>query len=494
MLQFSFKQKFLLNVIFIGLAFSFSGCGKGKLESPEATNTIRFQWNAVAPDTMAEIKVLNQFGEAIPGAQILIGSARGNPFQNNFIETDSSGVGKIPQEWTVPAHVTVDAAGYVRQTLLNQKPGNMIIKLGSSYLTQRAVLRGQVTQLPVVNGDKMIDFGLVMPALSRADILNFNLDQVISPYQDILSVANQDARLPSNVSLPTQKENYIFNFKIEKPIYRLMVPTLGPKTYFAATGRFPFKEVVNEIRAGKEFYELLNYFSITGGGLREAQIIAGQTNLDIPGTELQFKASVQVQSANVLADEVLLMLSVSDIGGNLIPTDVKRMQPNQAVTLTSMANKPAYIVSVIKKQAEFKNSSASDRISAALAPYKAGQTQSLLPLVGPPSITGTDAYVITLPPSPSTGGVNPIAVSATISDLFETQDGDSKITQSNHRWEIIGLGWGTRINLPAWPLANVSPKKKVEVNFIGSMTNRAVTLDDSLIEAATHVSHTSIEF
>jgi hypothetical protein len=179
----------------------------------------------------------------------------------------------------------------------------------------------------------------------------------------------------------------------------------------------------------------------------------------------------------------------------LIPTDVKKFAPNQNVTLTSMAGKPAFVVNVIKKQSEFMSrASGADRLSASLTPYKAGEKQTLLPLVANPSIQSAGSFVIQLPPAPTAAGVNGIAVSATISDLYETPNGNTKVVSANHRWEILGLGWGTQIQLPSWPLANMTPTKKVEINFIGSTTGKPVDLDDSIIQAATHVSHSSTEF
>lgn len=487
--------KAIFSLAVLGLTLQLTGCSKDKTETLQTDIVDRIRWTATEPDAASQIKVINQFGEPVVNAQVLIGQAQGAPFKGNFLQTNSAGVVVIPREWNEPAHVTVDAAGYVRQTLLNQKPGNMTLKLNSAYLAQRAELRGQVTNLPVQNGDKLIDFGLVMPALTRADILNFDLDQVISPYTDILTVAGQSAPLPSNVSLPTQKENYIFNLTISKPVYRLMIPTLGPKTFYAARGRFPFKTVVDKLRDGAPFYELLNDFSILGGGLRETQIMGGQTTLDIPGTELEFKSTVQVQSAAAQSDEVLMMLAASDVAGTLIPTDVKKFAPNQNVTLTSMAGKPAFVVNVIKKQSEFMSrASGADRLSASLTPYKAGEKQTLLPLVANPSIQSAGSFVIQLPPAPTAAGVNGIAVSATISDLYETPNGNAKVVSANHRWEVLGLGWGTQIQLPSWPLANMTPTKKVEINFIGSTTEKPVDLDDSIIQAATHVSHSSTEF
>ncbi len=479
----------------VSLILTTTSCSKVQTSIAKSDQFSLALWEKSRTNEASNITVVNQFGEPIQFAKILIGNAAGNPFRGNLLETDKTGSAQAPLDWTAAAHVTVDAEGYVRQTMLNQKPGNITLKMKSIYSAQPVELSGLVTNLPVVNGDKLIDFGLVMPALNRADILNFNLDQVISPYSDVMTVAGQKAELPSNVSLPTQKEIYFVNLTIAKPVYRLFVPSLGPKTFYAARGRFPFKTVIDEIRAGKPFYEVMNYFTLLGGGLRDTTLVAPKTALDIPGTELEFTAKVKTQTAETQPDEILMMLAASEVAGTLIPTDVKKSASNQALTMTSMANKPAYIVSVIKKQSEVASQAAAgDRLSASLMPYTEGEKQKLLPLVANPTIENSAYYTIHLPTAPTTNGINPIAVSACISDLVETIDGTTHIITANHRWDIIGLGWSSDIVLPEWPLAPTSNKKRVEINFIGSTQNQPVNLDDSIIDAATHVSHSSSDF
>lgn len=491
-----FLKLFAMTALFMS-SFFLTSCNQDKKETPKTNEIVRFLWSPQAQES-AQIKVINQFGEPIAQAQILIGSAQGNPFRGNFIQTDKFGFAQIPKEWTTTEHVTVDAVGYIRLTLLNQKPGDMTLKMSTAYLAQRAEVRGEVTQLPVVNGDKFIDFGLVIPAMTRADLLNFDLSQVISPINDTITVAGNQAQVPSNVSLPTQKENYIFNLTISKPVYRLMVPTLGQKRFFATRGKFPFKTVIDELRAGKPFYELINYFSITGGGLRETTVTGASTTLNIPGNEIDFKNTIQVETAATLPDEVNITLAVSETAQTLIPTDIKKSTGGTSVTMASLANAPAFVVSVNKRQTEFMASTpGADRMSASLMPYRAGEKQKLLPLVANPAITTANGYALTLPPAPAANGIHPIGVSATISDLFEGPPAAGTTTPTitaNHRWEVVGLGWDSQIQLPLWPLNSTATKKRVEINYIGSSTTSQVNLDDSFIEAATHVTHASTDF
>lgn len=489
------KVKFSSVLSLISLVFVLSACDKDKKqESKLNSSAANIQWTEKSVRDSAQIKIMNQFGEPVAGAKVLVGDAQGAPFRDNFITTDNDGVAIVSREWVMPASVTVDASGYIRQTLLDQKPGNITIKMSSAYLANRAELRGQVTQLPVVNGDKLIDFALVMPALSKADLLNFDVGQVISPYTDTLSAAGQSGEVPSNISLPKQKESYFISVTLEKPIYRLKVPAYGPKRFVSVRGRFVFKTMVSELQNGKPFHELINHFSILGGSIRDAVIASPVTQLDIPGTEMSFTQTIQAKPKTVAADELMLVLAANEVSGSIIPTDIKRIANGQPTNLQSLPNKPALVVSVLKKQSEFMSTQpGADRMSASMLPLEQSG-QNMLPLIANPSITTSGQYVINMPPAPSAAGINPIAMSATISDLIQTTDGDKPITITVKKWDVLGLGWNSRVALPKWPLDNSQAKKRLEVNYIGSSKTTSVGLDDSLIENATHVTHASTDF
>lgn len=489
------KTKFAM---YLSALLIFSACDKNKKDDSKIdTAGAKFFWSEKSIQENALIKVLNQFGEPISGAKVLVGDAQGAPFRDNFITTDNTGVAMVSRDWISEASVTVDASGYVRQTLLNQKPGNLIIKMSSAYLTERAELRGQVTQLPVVNGDKLIDFALVMPALSKADLLNFDLGQVISPYTDTLTAAGQSGDVPSNVSIPKQKESYFIGVTLDKPIYRLKMPTYGPKRIVSVRGRFVFKTMVSELQNGKAFYELINHFSILGGSIRDTVIASPLTQLDIPGNEMSFSQTVQAKPKSFAADELLLVLAANEVSNSIIPTDIKRATNGQATHLQSLPNKPAYVISVIKKQAEFMSPEPdADRMSASLLPVEQSG-KALLPLVANPQMINQGQYTIVLPNISLVSGINPLATSASISDVIQTMDGEKQITITIKKWDVLGLGWNfnnQRISLPKWPLDTNQSRKRLEINFIGSTIGKSSHLDKSLIENATHVTHASTDF
>lgn len=474
------------------------GCSKNKSETPKS-EIVRFLWSE-KNQAEANIKILNQFGEPVAQAQILIGASNGTPFKGNFLTTDKSGQALVPSTWTTQEHVTVDAAGFVRQTLLNQNPGDITIKLSPLSLASRPEINGKVSGLPVSNGDKLIDFALVMPSMTRADLLNFDLSSVISPYSDIISVVGQEAKIPGNVSLPSQKESYLFPITLSKPVYRLTSANLGAKRLFAVRGQFPFKKVIDEMRAGKQFYDLVNYFSIQGGGMRDITLVNPVTTLDIPANELAFAAKIKTQPAVAAADEVLMVVAVSEVANTLVPTDIKKSTGEAVLAMSTLAGSKSFIVNVIKRQSDFDAAatatSGTDRVSAGLSVHNETIKPVLLPLVDNPSVVTTAGYTISLPAKPTTPGINAIATSVSISDLVKIQNGAETITNVNRRWEIIGLGWEQNIQLPNWPLIGetTAQQRRLEINFVGSNTHQNVKLDDKLIEAATHVTHASTDF
>jgi hypothetical protein len=485
-------MKLLGMTTLLGIALLFTGCDK-KGDKPSTEN--KFATNSVASflwqektEAQAEIRITNKFGEPIAGAEVLIGDAQGTPFRGNFITSDRNGVASVPADWTSPASVTVQAQGYIRQTLLNQLPGNISVRMNTAYLTQYAEVKGKVSGLPVADGDKLIDFALAMPLLTKSDLVYFDFGQVISPFSDTLSAAGQTFQLPSNVSLPKQKESYFISVTLDKPVYRLKTPTLGAKKFVATRGRFVFKTVVGELRNGKAFHEVINHFSILGGGLKDGIVTGPNLNLDVPGADLTFSSQVNVNAVDALADEVSLVLATSELDGHMVPTDVKRTTNGKAMALQVMPTQPVQIINVIKKQSEFMTDvPGSDRMSASILPLANTVGNKLLPIMAAPSIAN---YVITIPQLQTVAGINQVATSAVISDLVEVKEGEKVILTPIRKWEVLGYGWNSQINLPKWPLDASNSRKRVEVKYIGSSTSNA----KNTLDFATHVTHASKDF
>src|SRR6185437_7861976 len=107
------------------------------------------------------IRVLNEQGQPIVGADVLIGSATGKPFANNLMKTDVRGTITITGDWQGPQPVTISADGYLRTTFLNVEPKAHDFQLHSTAAPAQIEIKGATTNFPAFQHDGKVQFGLV---------------------------------------------------------------------------------------------------------------------------------------------------------------------------------------------------------------------------------------------------------------------------------------------------------------------------------------------
>lgn len=94
----------------------FVSCSEDKQSpKPKFADNVRSLFGVLQVDS-SQLLVTDSAGNAISGAQILIGSTLGSPFAGNLISTSEDGVFTAPAEWTSAQSVTISAPGYVRAT------------------------------------------------------------------------------------------------------------------------------------------------------------------------------------------------------------------------------------------------------------------------------------------------------------------------------------------------------------------------------------------
>jgi hypothetical protein len=440
------------------------------------------------------ITVTNEDGQALAGAKILIGQKLGNPFQGNFLTTNAQGKVAAPEAWTDTQPVTVHAPGYVRLTHFGRRSAMLGFQLRKATKEPSLELNGVTNGHEVKNSDGQADFGLVISALTRNDVLAFDLNKVISNKMDIIKVMGQELPVPSNVTLPKQRENYILPITIDKPGYRLYFGEKGTQRVFAAKARFPFKKVVNELRANKKFYELINEFDLLGGIVRDVSISATKTRLDLDVAELSFTETRSIKAPDVSNNEVLISLATADMNGWLVPTDVKRLTSNETRKMSVLTGQTPYSVSVLKRADEFEGSEGTDRLSAVILPFKNGVNPQFLDLIRNPRVASNGEVQIQKPKPVL--NVNELATYAIYSDVREIPaGGDVKIPFLVRLWEVYAPEWVDTLSMPVWPEGTPEPaKKRWEVTYIGSQTRNSAELGQPTIDAATHVTHSSVDF
>lgn len=429
--------------------------------------------------------------QPLAGAKVLIGTEL-NSIAGNFLTTDASGHAALPAAWTSSQPVTIEGPGHLRATYYAQEPGAHTYRLRKKMSDARFELKGVTLGHTIVDKDDFIDFSLVMPAMTRNDLLTFNLNSVISSQVDTISVIGQQIDIPSNVALPRQKETYMLPVTLEKPAYRLYFSEPGVQRVFAARGRFPFKSVVGKLRNNTPFYELINDFTISGGGVKDIDLSKPSTQADLSVKDLNFSSKVKITAPRFSGDETMLAIGVSQNAEFLIPTDVKRLKAGEQMQISTLDAK-SLLISILKKTADLESSAAgADRLSAVLIPAENAMPQ-FLPMLGDPTLAINGDMLV--PKMNSVAGVNAIATYTVLSQVQEVVNGKDKVLVNKPYWEAYAPEWLEVVSLPKWPEAqNMAGKKRWEVNLIGSLNASQVELGPAMINSATHVTHTSLDF
>lgn len=472
------------------ISLSLVGCSGDQKGKPTTGKFWGF-FETQAPGLM----IVGEDLQPLANAKVLIGNEINVPFVGNYLVTDSQGHLDLPVGWTGAESVTIEAVDHVRATYFAQEPGDRTYRLRKKTNTtiSQYEVKGVTQGHNIQDRDGFVDFSLVIPALTRNDFLSFDINSVISPQSDIISVLGQEAEVPSNVAFPRQKESYILPVTLDKPGYRIYFGEGGVHRVFAARGRFPFKSVVDQLKNKAAFYNLVNYFTISGGGVRDLDLTKSSTQVDLSVKDMDFKTKVNVVAPPISGDETMMVVGVAHMAEYMIPTDVKIMKSGQKLSMTALdAN--ASVFSVLKKTKDMETMDpGSDRLSAVLIPAGTGAAPKFLPMMADPRLASNGDMLV--PKMNSIAGVNPVATYAVVSQVQEVVQGTQKVKVNSSYWEIYAHDWLEVVSLPQWPEGNhQAGKKHWEVNLIGSLSVSEVDLGPSMINNATHVTHSSLDF
>jgi len=445
-----------------------------------------------------QLKIQTENGEPIAKAQVLVGSAQNVPIQENFLSADENGEFAAPSGWTSPLPVTISAPGFLRATYLMQTAHGQVFVLHRLPTQKTYEVTGQTPGIEVEEGNENADFSVVLPALNRQDLLHFDLDMVLSPQNDILNILGKKVKVPSNVTFPRQQHHYYFSVTLDKPIYRTYFSHPGQEKLVALHGQFPFEKVVDEIRDGAKFYDLINDFSILKAGMKDVQVTLPSQHVDIDVNRFHFSQTRSLRSGHVGPGEALLGLAVADIDGNLLPTDVKYLTIGGVDSLHILPDSKMQIVSVLKRKTEMEGTGA-DRLSAVILPFSDQVQPEHLPLMENPRVMSpTLVQIQNVAP---TKDVLPIATYALLSTVssgvmyFSVVD-EKKRAVLSPIWEVYGPGWSQTVEIPAWP--GESPiggrKMRWSVALLGGSNQPTVDLGPAVVQAVTHVTNSSTDF
>ncbi|MEY4616186.1 MAG: hypothetical protein RJB66_1146 [Pseudomonadota bacterium] len=452
---------------------------------------------AIEGQNSPTITVTNLKGDPLEGAQILFGNRLGQPFINNLIETNRSGHAPIPKEWNAPIAVTVNYPGHMRVTYLNVAPGPLNFKLRPLEKNQRIEVSGTTTGFGTLKSNNIADFGLVINSLTKRDLFSFSLDKIISTDMDTLEIAGQSAEVPSNITFPRQKESYFIPVVIEKERYRIYYGEIGHKKLYALHGKFPFKEVVDQIRQKVPFPNLVNYFHFASGSVKEV-LLDGPLQLNLPVNEMVFNSEDHITPPVVGDDKVMLAISLFERGGYLYPTALHKVEDSQPFTLRGLDKANRLFLSMLARASDFNTRRpAQEAVSVELVQQKQYHTPEFIDIFSQPTAT-PEGWETQAPQAPKT--VIPLTTYSVLSTV--TKSGKQKTI--TREWEVFAGEWRDSVALPEWPsdtiIESTTPSTGLrwEVSYIG--TNQklpipvAAQFGPDVVDYSTHISFNSIEF
>ena len=474
-------------------------------------------------------------GQPLVGAKVLIGYDIDDPFNGNEMVTDTSGLVNIPSDWKAALPVTVVSAGNVRTTYDSVTPIEGTLKVSLAEGTDNLEIKGNTENFGNLRRDGQVDFGLVIPAFTPKQLLHFDISAVVSPTVDTIRVAGQKLEVPSNLTLPKQTESYIIPIRLNKPRYRTYVRNEGTHKFFAMHGRFPFKQVIDDVRSGKSVFDVVNHFSFVGGGITDISVDKRGARTNLAVDKLTFDTTVAVKAPQFANTKALLSMAMADFNGHLVPTDLKRLLPNQSINLkaTAAANQ-MYVLHVMTNQQNLAGetprmavmSTNEDtasvmsgealpeetisimaggtlapgavftQLSFVLQSTQAGITPNFLEMVAPPQL---EPNLLRMQAPPLPAGVEAVATYLVLSEVEELASGRVKSERRTRLWEIFSPSWVDTVRLPKFTFTRLPNRKyRWEVMYLGRPVDAPAGGNNSsagadLLDGVTHVTRNAVD-
>lgn len=472
-----------------GLSGAMSGCNKDdKPDKPKPDSLEQSQLRETSVRG-ATHRVLNSAGLPVFQAKILVGSGLVGE-SSNFLTSNEQGEFTLPPEAGEFPDLTIEAPGYLRTSFFKVQSSSRSFFLKKSLPFPIYEVRGITGGHPIVTGDKEMDFSLVMGAMKKEDLLNLSVDRILSPETDRVTAVGQTVNIPTNVSLPRQSERYsIVNVTLDKPVYRVKFDETGSQKIYALRGRFPFKPVVDALRQNTEFFELLNYFQITGGTVQLVDVQGTSTGSDINVMQANYSQKISIQAPPLPGSQLVIGVSIADMGSYLLPTDFKRLESGQRMALSILPSKPALMTQILKNKNEVMGPSVdTDRLSAVFGNLTENVQVQFLGLVSNPRKISDYEFELTQPSLPQ--GFEPQSLYAAVVDLEKLPTGS---VRTRKVWEIYMPEWTDRLKLPSWVLERTGNGRKLEVSFIAGSAPGSQDFGPGFLDQVSHLSKSSVE-
>ena len=434
------------------------------------------------PDAVGQgvLRVVDNQEGPVVGAGVLIGHAENDPFPNNIFQTNEEGVVEKPMEWNTRQPVTIDSANHILTTYMDTDPDRQVLRVKNRLIEEFIPVRGDISGYGHIrNGDDKIDFSLILPALTRRQLMDFDSFSILSPEGDTLKLPfGKTMDIPSNISLPKQKESYgtfpSITIRFDKPSYRVFTREYGHKRIVAIRGHFPFKQVVNGFPNGQSVVELVKHFKFFGGGQLDVDVQGAVSGQDIRVDEWRLDDKFSVRAPQYGGQRVMLSISlIENAYKELFPVDIKMIESNKLGTVKSRQSQTGrYVLSALVNQTSSGGKSKLDfnQVSLAINEVRTEVTPVFLDMIEAPIVEGT---LLTLKSPQMAEGVFPVATYLAFSKMEPLPKSALKGGAKKTRvWEVFNHSWVSQVELPEVSL-NLGPGQKHEryvweVIYLGS--------------------------
>ena len=469
-----------------------AACGSNT-NSPQPSTDPSQNESGDTQGSLSAIIVTDTSGSPVAGASVMIGTAPNQPFANNVVTTDKSGSFKPMRDWNVALPVTISAQGFVRTTYMSQLPLQKYFVVRAKAPAVKPELNGITTGFGTLVKDGFVDVGIVIPALTRADLANFQASTLLSPENDVIKAAGQTAYLPSNITLPEQSESMIITVKLNKPTYRMYFDRRANYKMVSAHVKFPFKKVIQESQSGNAGIELVNYFTFLEAGITNTVVATDKQTVNLPVNQLKFDSSVTALAPVVTKTQSVLAVALVKDGTQLYPTDIKNLASKESRKLSFPMNSSGHLLGVLSEAPKKRTGAATDFMSVNLKDASNVDAFDFLPLVAAPKFI-KGALILRPPTVPST--LNGVATTATLSTVEVKTVGKNSYEVKTPEWDVYAPTWATEIVLPTLPttLETLAPQKRWETVFMGApLTSAPTALGPELMNSVTHLTRSAVD-
>ncbi len=346
-----------------------------------------------------------------------------------------------------------------------------------------------------------VDFSLVMPTLSKSSIVDFNLNEIISPVSRSIRVSLINIELPTNLSLPKQKEKYKgLSFRLNNPDFTVFLSEKKDYTLSALHGSFDVKTVIGKVRDGQPIFNLINDFKFLGGGQLAIDVNnkSNDQNISILGFEVGGSSSITAPQYDS-SQYVMYGLSLeSNSDGRLNPTDIKFIKPKETFVLATdqTGAKPSFALSVLTEKIKAHADPTGDsslyeasfnKMSLSIMPMTTNNSPVLMDIIPTPIISGDK---LILNPPKAIPGITPLGMIVELVQARKFKNGKIISEFKTSLWKTSPSIWASNIDLPDFELPDDPQLElRLEVSYVATADPNVNTSSATLnLNDFTHVS------